>query len=119
MWIAYQRCEGFLECGLLLTCHVLPENMEQWPDRTQLTENTLGKHESRQGVLWIMMRSEPHQGDSDLRSPLLQSQIFFSTSEYAQVPRLATDLLVPLVRKVQSMWDHNFREFQKRLSHMV
>lgn len=66
-----------------------------------------------------MMRSDPHQGDSNLRTPLLQSRIYFSTSEYAQVPELATDLLVPLIRKVQRMWDHNFREFRKRLSHMV
>ena len=66
-----------------------------------------------------MMRSDPHQGDSNLRTPLLQSRIYFSTSEYAQVPELATDLLVPLIRKVQRMWDHDFSEFRKRLSHMV
>ena len=118
-WTAYQRYVGFLECALLLTCHVLPEDMEHWPNRTQLTEDTLGKHESRQGVLWIMRRSDPHQGDPDLRTPPLQSRIYFSTSEYAQVPKLASDLLVPLAQKVQRMWDHNFREFQKRLSHMV
>ena len=119
MLTAYHRCQGFLECTLLLTCHLLPENLAQWPNRTQLVGNTLGKHESRQGLVWIMMRPDLQEGDSDMRAPVLQSRVFFSTSEYAQVPKLATDLLIPLIQKVQTMWDHNFRVFQERLSHMV
>lgn len=65
-----------------------------------------------------MMRPDPQQGHPDLGASL-QSRIYISTSEHAQVPTLATDLLVPLVQKVDGMWDHNFREFQKRQSYMV
>ena len=66
-----------------------------------------------------MMKSEPHKVDSGLRNSVLQSRIFFSTSEYAEIPKVATDLLLPLLQKVQSIWDHNFNEFQKRVSYMV
>ena len=119
MQIAYLCCEGFLECALLLTCHALPEDMKHWPNRTQLEEEFLLEHESRQGILWLMMKSDPQEINSDIRNPVLQSRIFFSTSEYVEIPKSGTDLFVPLIQTVQKLWERNFREFQKRLSHMV
>ena len=66
-----------------------------------------------------MLKSETKEDDSYSWTPFLQSRIFFSTSEYAKIPYRATDLLLPLVLKVQSNWDLNFRQFQRRLGIMV
>ena len=97
----------------------MPENMEDWPDNAQLTGTSFGEFESRQGIMWLMMRPQAHEDYPHSRKPVLQSWIFFSTSEYAEVPQMATDLLRPLVEKVQSIWEQNLYRFQRRLGLMV
>ncbi|KAM0800737.1 ankyrin repeat-containing domain protein [Usnea florida] len=108
----------YLECALCFTCYALPENMEDWPNDVQLTGNPFGESESRQGIMWIMMKTQASEDYSHPRKPVLQSRIFFSTSEYAEVPKMATDLLPPLVKKVQTIWEQNFHRFQKRFGLM-
>lgn len=86
--------------------------MEHWPNNIQLREDSLKELESRQGILWIMMKPEAP-------SYVLESRIFFSTSEYAEIPKIATDLLHPLITKVRNIWDQNFSRFQQRLGLIV
>lgn len=93
--------------------------MEDWPNNVQLTGNPFGESESRQGIMWIMMKPQAPEEYSHPRKHVLQSRIFFSTSEYAEIPERATDLLPPLVKKVQSIWEQNFQRFQKRFGFMV
>ncbi|KAF6223158.1 hypothetical protein HO173_013258 [Letharia columbiana] len=105
----------FLECALSFDCYALPENMDLWPNDVQLEADALQEFQSRQGILWIMMKSGAYEV-YDSRN--LESRIFFSTSEYAEIPKTATDLLCPLVLKVQSIWGQNFSRFQKHLGLM-
>ena len=93
--------------------------MEHWPCDVQLEMDSLEDLESRQWISWIMMKSEAHKVYPHSKVPILQSRIFLSTSEYAQIPAIATDLLIPLISKVQSIWDRNFDRFQERLRVMV
>ena len=93
--------------------------MDHWPNNVQFTGDSFGEFESRQGIMWIMMKSEVPEDYSHSRNPLLQSQIFFSTSEYAGIPKMATDLFVPLVEKLRSICEQNSGRFQKRLGLMV
>lgn len=93
--------------------------MEDWPDDDQLDIDSLKEFEGREGVSWIMMKSETDEVNSHSRDPVLQSRIFFSTSEYAEIPQMATDLLLPLVLKVRSIWSENSSRFQRRLKLMV
>lgn len=90
--------------------------MDLWPNDVQLEADALQEFQSRQGILWIMMKSGAYEV-YDSRN--LESRIFFSTSEYAEIPKTATDLLCPLVLKVQSIWGQNFSRFQKHLGLMV
>lgn len=46
----------------------------------------------------------------------LESNIFFSTSEYAQVPPRATDLFAPLVQQLLQEWDSTFQAAESRLA---
>lgn len=46
----------------------------------------------------------------------LESKIFFSTSEYAQVPPHATDLFAPLVQQLLQEWDRTFQAAESRLA---
>jgi hypothetical protein len=46
----------------------------------------------------------------------LESKIFFSTSEYAQVPPRATDLFAPLVQQLLQEWDRTFQAAESRLA---
>ena len=85
--------------------------MEYWPNNIQLREHSLKELESRQGILWIMKSETP--------SRVLESRVFFSTFEYAQIPEVATDLLHPLLIKARNIWDQNFSKFQQRLGLMV
>ena len=81
--------------------------------------DSIKEFESRHGILWIMIKSKADQVDSHSKNPVLRSRIFFSTSEYAEVPERATDLLVPLVKKFRSIWIQNFSRFHERLGLMV
>lgn len=93
--------------------------MDLWPNDVQLEADALQEFQSRQGILWIMMKSEAHNVYAHSRNPVLESRIFFSTSEYAEIPKMATDLFCPLVLKVRSIWGQNFSRFQKHLGLMV
>lgn len=46
----------------------------------------------------------------------LESRIFFSTSEYAQVPPCATDLFAPLAQQLLQEWDCTFQAAESRLA---
>ncbi|KAF7512901.1 hypothetical protein GJ744_012004 [Endocarpon pusillum] len=104
----------FLQSGLSLACYVLPKKMEDWTE-IQLLERLLGSLEVDQGIMWIMRRSPSKSTGSHVNVPLLQSQIYFSTSEYAQLPTYATDLFVPLVGKLQDIWNDNMAGIHRRL----
>ena len=93
--------------------------MKDWPKEVQRTGNPFGESESRQGIMWIMMKPQDPEDYSHPWKPVLQSRIFFSTSEYAEIPQMATDLFRPLVEKVQSIWEQNLYRFQRRLGLMV
>ena len=93
--------------------------MNDWSDNVQRTDDPFEKYKSRQGIMWIMVKPQAPEDYSHSSIPVLQSQIFFSTSEYAQVPRMATDLLPPLVEKLQSIWEQNFQRLQYRFGLMV
>ncbi|ERF69382.1 hypothetical protein EPUS_05927 [Endocarpon pusillum Z07020] len=105
----------FLQSGLSLACHVLPKHMEDWTESFQLSQRLLRSLEVDQGIMWIMRRSSSKSIGSHVNVPLLQSQIYFSTSEYAQLPTYATDLFVPLVQKLQDIWNDNMAGMQRRL----
>ena len=93
--------------------------MNEWSDGVQRTSEPFEKYKSRQGIMWIMMKPQAPEDYSHSRIPVLQSRIFFSTSEYAQIPKMAIDLLSPLVEKLQSIWEQNFQILQKRFGLMV
>ena len=93
--------------------------MEEWPKNVQREGNPFEEFGSRQGIMWIMMKPQASEDFSHPRKPVLQSRIFFSTSEYAEIPKMATDLLLPLVNKIRSIWEQNFQRFQKRFGLMV
>jgi hypothetical protein len=46
----------------------------------------------------------------------LESKIYFSTSEYAQVPSRAADLFAPLVQQLLQEWDRTFQAAESRLA---
>ncbi|KAF7506301.1 hypothetical protein GJ744_011874 [Endocarpon pusillum] len=104
----------FLQCGLSLNCLVLPKHTEDWTGSLQLSESFLTSLERCQGIMWIMVRPDAKDISSHTSSSLLQSQVFFSTSEYAQIPPYATDLFVPLVQQVQVISNNNFAIIQRR-----
>ena len=66
-----------------------------------------------------MMKREASQVDPNSRNNVLESRIYFHTSEYAEIPKLATDLLPHLVRKLRSISDQNVERFQEHLRLMV
>ncbi|KAL8724628.1 MAG: hypothetical protein Q9181_006743 [Wetmoreana brouardii] len=73
----------------------------------QLESGALRQFERRQGILWLMKRSRPGD-DDDLSTDLrFQSQVFFSYTEYAAIPRYAIDLLPSMIDKIESIWKNN------------
>ncbi|KAJ5185875.1 ankyrin-2 [Penicillium cf. griseofulvum] len=46
----------------------------------------------------------------------LESKIYFSTSEYAQVSPRAADLFTPLVQQLLQEWDRTFQAAESRLA---
>ena len=83
-----------MACRLTFPYYILPEEEKQWPSVSQVEEGLLGQFKYTHGVMWIMMKFDPHEAAYSA-SRLLQSRIFFSTSEYAAIPEFAVDLLCP------------------------
>ncbi|KAM0145600.1 hypothetical protein ACHAPG_011547, partial [Botrytis cinerea] len=104
----------FLECGLFVTCIFLP-TIEEWPETVDHLDRFAGDHKQRHGILWIMVKPEAHEAKSNSTTLFLCSKFSFSTSEFAGVPVTAIDLFIPLIQRVQSIWDHNFDVFETRL----
>ncbi|PQE04066.1 hypothetical protein CJF31_00003166 [Rutstroemia sp. NJR-2017a BVV2] len=104
----------FLECGLFVTCIFLPA-IEEWPETFNHLDKFAGDHKQRHGILWIMVKPEAHEAKSNSTKLFLCSKFSFSTSEFAGVPVTAIDLFLPLIQRIQSIWDHNFDVFETRL----
>ncbi|KAI4162664.1 MAG: hypothetical protein LQ342_003710 [Letrouitia transgressa] len=65
-----------------------------------------------------MKKPMPDDVDSLSAKSTLQSQVFFSSSEYAVIPRFAIDLLPPMMDKIEGIWKKNFSVFSNRLASM-
>lgn len=57
--------------------------------------------------------------DKTASDSALESRVFFSTSEYAQVPPCATDIFGPLVKQLLQEWDCTFEAAESRLARKV
>ncbi|KAF2194612.1 hypothetical protein K469DRAFT_774218 [Zopfia rhizophila CBS 207.26] len=72
--------------------------------------------EKRVGILWLMVKPQAWRAEVKPNAPALESRVFFSTTEYAQVPDTAADLFVPLVQQLETQWDHNLEVASRRLA---
>lgn len=112
LYAAHDFCVDCLACRLFITCCVLRPDPSVWPSAIQLSGQT-------EGILWIMKKPMPDDVDSLSAKSTLQSQVFFSSSEYAVIPRFAIDLLPPMMDKIEGIWKKNFSVFSNRLASMV
>ncbi|OQD82597.1 hypothetical protein PENANT_c020G06751 [Penicillium antarcticum] len=84
----------FVECRFTTRAIALPISPNyNWPRFSDTSELDIRGFEKTFGILWIMTKRE----DMTASESALESKICFSTSEYAQVPPRATDLVAPLV----------------------
>jgi hypothetical protein len=67
------------------------------------------------GIAWILVKLH----DATASDSVLESKVFFSTSEYAQVPRRATDLFLPLVQQLLQEWNLTLHAAENRLEMKV
>ncbi|KAG8527199.1 uncharacterized protein KY384_008629 [Bacidia gigantensis] len=124
---------SLLECGIILSCHILPVDTGDWPNSRQIEENGLEIVEQRCGVFWLMFKKDvPQEDDSAeddseeddhprIRSRVpkratLQSQAFYHNLEYSGMPEHAIDLLPHLLEKADQIWKSNFDIFRSHLS---
>lgn len=114
--------QGFVECGFSTSGPVLPAyNGNSWPRLSDhIIEFDVRQFEKRYGIIWIMVkRRDTKEQEIFFRTPLWESKIFFSTSEYAAVPRRASDLLEPLLKQIRQDWVRTFQEAESRQAKMV
>ncbi|CRL24611.1 DNA methylase, N-6 adenine-specific, conserved site [Penicillium camemberti] len=103
----------FVECRFTTRAIALPIPINyNWPRLSDTSELDIQGFEKTYGILWIMTK---RQNITPSESPL-ESKIFFSTSEYAQVPPHATDLFAPLVQQLLQEWDRTFQVAEIRLA---
>ena len=70
-------------------------------------------------ICWIMVQSESLMNEPVDKRSVLSAQTFFSTLEYAVIPKAATDLFVPLTKQLQDEWNVLYKAAEKHLNDMV
>ncbi|KAK4232843.1 hypothetical protein C8A03DRAFT_19953 [Achaetomium macrosporum] len=98
--------QGFVECGFTTRAVILPACEDSIWSRFLISESSR-KH----GILWIMIKGR----DKKAAESALESKIFFSTSEYAQIPLRATELFNPLAQQLRQEWARTFQAAESRL----
>ncbi|KAJ5768516.1 ankyrin-2 [Penicillium manginii] len=78
---------------------------------THASQLDIERLEKTFGIAWILVKLH----DATASDSVLESKIFFSTSEYAQVPRRATDLFLPLVQQLLQEWNLTLHAAENRL----
>lgn len=105
--------KGFVECCFITRAITLPISPNySWPRLSDTSELDIRDFEKTYGILWIMTKCE----DTMASDSALESRIFFSTSEYAQVPPCAANLFAPLAQQLLQVWDRTFQVAESRLA---
>ncbi|KAK4232873.1 hypothetical protein C8A03DRAFT_19934, partial [Achaetomium macrosporum] len=103
----------FVECGFSARAVILPADEDSlWPRLSDTLEFDIRKFEKTYGILWIMTKCQ----DKKAAESALESKIFFSTSEYAQIPLRATELFDPLAQQLRQEWVRTFQAAESRLT---
>jgi hypothetical protein len=103
----------FVECSFATRAIALPTSENSsWPGLSDTSELNIRGFEKTYGILWIMTKPQ----DRNASESALESRIYFSTSEYAQVPPCAKDLFVPLAEQLLQVWDQTFQAAESRLA---
>jgi hypothetical protein len=76
----------------------------------------LGNLKRKHAIIWIMVKAESSNAETDARRSNLRSKTFFSTLEYAEVPNAATDLFSPLIQQLQEEWNGIYRAAEQHLN---
>ena len=97
-----------------MRCYHIENGRLGWPTAAEIESASLQRFEKRKGIIWYMYKSE-----TDESSSVLQSRVYFSTSEYAMLPDYAVDLFAPLIDQIQQIWRESYRACDERLSIMV
>ncbi|KAK4243683.1 DNA methylase, N-6 adenine-specific, conserved site [Corynascus novoguineensis] len=105
----------FVECGFS-TRAVILSKLEDfvWPHMSNTEDFVSRKLQKTYGIAWIMTKCQ----DERAIEGSLESRIFFSTSEHAEVPVRAAELLTPLVQQLRQDWAGTFQVAESRLAMM-
>jgi hypothetical protein len=107
---------GFVECCFTTNAITLPTSENShWPRLSDTFELDVRGFQKTYAILWIMIKRQ----DFSAAGSALESRIFFSTSEYAQVPPSATALFAPLAQQLHEEWDHTLQVAESRLATKV
>ncbi|KAL2176976.1 uncharacterized protein P884DRAFT_270336 [Thermothelomyces heterothallicus CBS 202.75] len=107
----------FVECGFSTRGLMLPACEDpRWPRLSDTSEFNIRKLEETYGIVWIMTKRQDKRAAESTSG--WESKTFFSTSEYAQIPVRATELLEPLVQQLRQGWVRTFRAAESRLTKM-
>ncbi|KAJ5817114.1 ankyrin-2 [Penicillium robsamsonii] len=103
----------FFECRFTTRAIALPiPSNYNWPRLSETSDLDIRGLEKTYGILWIMTKRQ----DITASESALESKIYFSTSEHAQVPSRAADLFAPLVQQLLQEWDNTFQAAESRLA---
>ncbi|CAI7650494.1 unnamed protein product [Penicillium discolor] len=103
----------FVECRFTTRAIALPiPSNYNWPRLSDTSDLDIRGLEKTYGILWMMTKRQ----DITASESALESKIYFSTSEYAQVPSRAADLFAPLVQQLLQEWDRTFQAAESRLA---
>ncbi|KAL4766697.1 ankyrin repeat-containing domain protein [Aspergillus nidulans var. acristatus] len=87
---------GFLECNVVLPAYLPHES----PIRLLPNNITSSKHI----ITWIMVKMDKDKADPLAEQQSLGPKIFFSTLEYAEIPRSAAELFDYCLRQLEQEW---------------
>lgn len=74
---------------------------------------------SGHGLFWIMVKSKHQKVVSRNEGHPLRTCTIFHTTEYAEIPESAIELLSSLLRSLRAVWTQNHTRLQDRLMEMV
>ncbi|MCJ1468852.1 Ankyrin-2 [Pseudocyphellaria aurata] len=108
--------ECFLECRLALP--VLSLTLTDWGELPNSLKSSLNFLKKLHAIVWIMVKPKPPKNKPEIRRSTLESKTFFSTLEYAAVPKTPADLFVPLVQQLEEEWNDVHETADGHLSDM-
>ena len=73
----------------------------------------------KNSIVWIMVQPDPLMNEPVGKRSVLRVKTFFSTLEYAAVPKVASDLFIPLTKQLQEEWDGLYKAAEQHLNEMV